>query len=50
MDSNHTFSISVPDKIPMIDDESCGITASSNQSLEQPTCGWLIEQVQIKYA
>lgn len=43
------MTINIPDKIPatQIDDDS---TPSPSMSGELPTCGWLLEQVEKKYA
>lgn len=46
LDENNYLTVNVPDKISQSIDEE-----SKNKGLDIiPTCGWLIEQVEIKYA
>jgi hypothetical protein len=51
LDENHSFTVNVPDKLPFIDDEG-GNTNDIKDRYKQSdtTCGWLMEQVEMKYA
>ena len=46
IDSNYTLIINIPDKLPPNNDDE----VSSNTANELPKCGWLLEEVEKKYA